>query len=158
MSVQFIIDTFHIDSDGAVVAEAEPHAIEQLRNRINQHLKSDNESVLRIRFNSKALFNRFSYFEGLHGVLATQSLIPRSVYRDAVQMILPEWLSNELIIQLGLLDHSIDGSADSDLIDRIIISCSPQVGDVSGHSRLFQIGVRCLMCLSLTPKKDNITP
>jgi len=127
MSVQFIIDTFHIDIDSATVAEPESHAIEQLRNRVNQHLKSDNESVLRIRFNSRALFNRFSYFEGLHGVLATQSLIPRSVYRDAVKMVLPEWLSNELIIQLGLLDHSVGGNADSDLIERIIISCSPKL-------------------------------
>jgi hypothetical protein len=36
MSVQFVIDTFHIDIDSATVAEPESHAIEQLRNRINQ--------------------------------------------------------------------------------------------------------------------------
>ncbi|MDF1583256.1 MAG: hypothetical protein RQ733_13695 [Methyloprofundus sp.] len=125
MSVQFVIDPFDIDAIDAIIAE--PNSIESLRHTINQHLKSHNNRVLRIRFNNLALFKRFSYFEGVHGVLATQHLIPRSVYRDGVKQVLPDWLSDELIIQLDLLEHVADEVADVDLIDRIIKACDPDL-------------------------------
>ena len=128
MSVLFVIDLFGIDNQEAVIAERSPVAIEQLKQRINQHLKNNDFSVLRIRFNNEALFNRFSYFQGLDGVLPVKHLIPRAIYRDLVNEALPDWLTDELIMQLGLLKGQSEIAVDSDnLIDKIFRSCNADI-------------------------------
>ena len=128
MSIIFVVDLFGIDNQEAIIAERSPAAIEQLRQRISQHLKSDDKTVLRIRFNNVALFNRFSYFQGLTGVLPVKHLIPRSSYRNLVNEALPDWLTDELIMQLGLLKGQAEIAVDSDnLIDKILRSCSAEL-------------------------------
>ncbi|MCK4843011.1 MAG: PglZ domain-containing protein [Methylococcales bacterium] len=120
MSVQFVFDPFNIDADEALTAHYDK--VDSLRNTINQHLKSDTNDVLRVRFSSKAVFNSFGYFEGLDGVFPTQYLIPRVVYRHLVQQNLPSWLSDELIIQLALLNKIPEDLTDLSLIDIIVMS------------------------------------
>ncbi len=127
MPVLFIIDPFAIGTEEAVIAEESPQAIEQLRLSITQHLNNEDPSILRIRFINKALFKYFRYFEGLQGVLITQSLIPRSVYRDYVQVALPDWLTDKLIIQLDLLKSAKVMHNEPDLLDHIIVSCHPDL-------------------------------
>lgn len=123
MTVIFVIDRFNIDTEEAIVAETSIHAIEQLRQTINQHLRHEDSNLLRVRFNNLALFERFRDFDGVEGVLPIQQLIPRTVYRKRVDENLPLWLSDELIIQLGLLTHQHATSLDIPLIDTIIKSC-----------------------------------
>lgn len=123
MAVVLVIDTYQIDTDQAVVAENNLFAIEQLRQKISQHLKSGDEHLLRVRFKSKALYERFKDFEGLDHVLPTQQLLPRSIYRDLVNEVLPDWLSNELIIRLKLLESKEDEDTGFPLIDRVIRAC-----------------------------------
>ncbi|MDC9729002.1 MAG: hypothetical protein PSN04_06700 [Methyloprofundus sp.] len=125
MSVQFVFDPFNIDADDALTAHYDK--VESLRNTINQHLKSDADDILRVRFKSKAVFNSFKYFEGLDGVLPTKHLIPRLVYRNELQLSLPDWLSDELIIQLGLLDHLPSDLAGLSVIDIVVTSCNFQL-------------------------------
>lgn len=123
MTVLLVIDTYQIDLDSAVVAENNLLAIEQLRQTINQHLKNGDKNLLRVRFRSKALYERFTDFEGLEHVLPTQRLLPRSVYRNRVNEVLPDWLSNELIVQLNLLDAQEHENTGYSLIDRLIRTC-----------------------------------
>lgn len=123
MTVLLVIDTYQIDLESAIIAENDLQAIVQLRQTINQHLKSGNENLLRVRFNSKALYERFADFEGLEHVLPTQRLLPRSVYRNQVNEVLPDWLSNELIVQLNLLSSQTHEDSSISLIDRIIRAC-----------------------------------
>lgn len=123
MAVVLVIDTYQIDTDQAVIAENNLFAIEQLRQNISQHLKSGDEHLLRVRFKTKALYERFKDFEGLDNVLPTQQLLPRSIYRDLVNEVLPDWLSNELIIRLKLFQSKEHGNAGFSLIDRVIIAC-----------------------------------
>jgi hypothetical protein len=123
MAVVLVIDTYQIDTEQAVVAETGVPAMEQLRQKISQHLKNNNDSLLRVRFKSKALYERFKDFEGLEHVLPTQQLLPRTIFRDLADEILPEWLSNELIIQLNLLSNHNHADLSFSLIDRVIRAC-----------------------------------
>jgi len=125
MSVQFVFDPFNIDADAALTAHYDK--VDSLRNTINQHLKSDADDILRVRFKSKAVFNSFKYFEGLEGVLPTQHLIPRVAYRKLVQRNLPSWLSDELIIQLGLLENLPKDLSNLSVIDAIVMSSDPEL-------------------------------
>lgn len=123
MTVLLVIDTFGIDSEQAIVADNNFSAIDKLRQTITQHLKNHDENLLRIRFKSQALYERFRDFEGLDNVLPTQRLLPRFVYRDRVDEVLPDWLSNELIIQLNLLNSQEIQASSSKLLDNIIRTC-----------------------------------
>lgn len=127
MSVLFVIDTFRIDSEQAINAENNLQAIVQLRQAINQHLRNGDENLLRVRFRSRALYERFSDFEGLEHVLPTQWLLPSSVYRNRINEVLPDWLSNELIVQLNLLNNQQCENSEYPLIDRIIRACGNEL-------------------------------
>ncbi len=127
MAVLLVIDTFQIDSEPAIVAEMDLSAIQQLRQTIVQHLKHGDENLLRVRFKSKALYERFKDFEGLDNVLPTQHLLPRLVYRNRVNEVLPDWLSNKLIVQLNLLSRQDCDDSSFSLIDRIIRACSNEL-------------------------------
>ncbi len=127
MAVLLVIDTFQIDSEPALVAKMDLSSIQQLRQTITQHLKNGDKSLLRVRFKTKALYERFKDFEGLDNVLPTQQLLPRLVYRSQVDEVLPDWLSNELIVQLNLLDRQDCDNSDFSLIERIIRACHPEL-------------------------------
>jgi len=123
MAVLLVIDTFGIDSEKAVVADNDFSEIDNLRQKITQHLKVCDEELLRVRFKSLALYERFKDFEGLDNVLPTQRLLPRLVYRDQVNDVLPDWLSNEMIIQLNLLSSHEGQVSGSSLLDNVILTC-----------------------------------
>lgn len=127
MAVLFVLDTFGIDSEQAISAENNLQAIAQLRQTINQHLKNGDENLLRVRFRSKALYERFTDFEGLEHVLPTQRLLPRSVYRNRVNEVLPDWLNNELIVQLNLLNNQESENSEYPLIDLVIRACGNEL-------------------------------
>ncbi len=127
MAVLFVIDRFNIDTEKSTVAETSLGSIEKLRQSINHNLKNEDTNLLRVRFNNLALFQHFKYFESLDGVLPTQHLIPRSVYRNKVDETLPSWLTDELIIQLDLLNKQENIITDLPLIDKVITSCHPDL-------------------------------
>lgn len=120
MAVILVIDTYRIDIDSAVDVENNAASITQIRQQINQHLNDRNADLLRVRFKSKALYERFKDFEGLEDVLPTQQLLPRSNYRDLVNQPLPDWLTNDLIISLNLLKTTDKEVISSSLIDIVI--------------------------------------
>ncbi len=122
MPVQFVIDTFGVDSEQAINAPGDANAIHQLRQQISQHLKNENADILRIRFKSMALYQRFKDFEGLLQVLPTIKITPKSLYRDRVNEVLPQWLSNDLIVELGLLETDVEEDS-LFLLDRILRAC-----------------------------------
>jgi len=105
MAVIFIIDRFGIDNEDALIVEISELAINNARKKIDQHLEVANQNLLRIRLNSHALFKRFSDYEGLNGVLPTQQLLPRVLLAKTLKIELPEWLSDELIVNLDLLNN-----------------------------------------------------
>lgn len=124
MTVQFVIDTYNIDKEEALVVETNEASIENTRQRITQHLINAGEEKLRIRLKNKALFNRFSDFEGLNGVLQTQTLIPRQLLADVFEESLPDELTNSLIVQLGLLNKTNTAEIKNlPFVDKLLISC-----------------------------------
>ena len=123
MTVLFIVDLFNIDDQESLVVKPTDSDIRQARHTIYENLGSHDSRLLRVRLNSNALFNRFKDFEGLTGVLPTQSLIPRLIMANTFSEELPVWLSNELIVQLGFLDKQFDRISEMPLIDKLIHIC-----------------------------------
>ncbi len=103
MSVQFILDYFHIDNEPAIEVQANEENVTLQTQRIFQHLRENSLELLRIRLTSEVLFRRFRDFEGWENVLPTIQLIPRLLLAAKLEMILPDWLSNEKIVDLNLL-------------------------------------------------------
>lgn len=114
MAVVLILDRFDIDREDALIVEANEAAINAARKQINQHLEAANKHLLRICLKSPALFRRFSDYEGLNGVLPTQRLLPRTLLGNTLKTEIPEWLSDELIVSLGLLEN-FQASEDLDI-------------------------------------------
>ncbi len=106
MTVQFILDYFEIDTEHALEVESTEEAITIAMTQIWHNLSKPSEQLLRIRLKTPALFKRFEYFEGVNHVLPTQQLIPRLLLSEKLKILLPEWLSNEYIVALGLLKNS----------------------------------------------------
>lgn len=106
MAILFIIDSFGIDKKDALQVEISEAAINAAIKKIDRHLETANQSLLRVRLNSLALFRRFSYYEGINGVLPTQHLLPRVLLASTLKTELPDWLLDELIVSLGLLDNT----------------------------------------------------
>ncbi|NOR80882.1 MAG: hypothetical protein GQ529_08630, partial [Methyloprofundus sp.] len=143
MAIILIVDRFGIDSEDALCVEACENAINTARKQINQHLESANASVLRVRLNSTALFKRFSDYEGLNGVLPTQQLLPRVLLAGTLKAELPEWLSDELIVNLGLLQsaqtsailESSESHSTTQIEESLLKSCDADL--FSGDINLF---------------------
>lgn len=106
MAVIFILDQFGIDTEAAMIIEASETAINTARKQIYHHLEIANPKLLRVRINSRALFKRFSDYEGLTGVLPTQQLLPRVLLSQALKTELPIWLSDEMVVNLDLLNDT----------------------------------------------------
>ena len=103
MSVQFILDYFHIDTEFAIEVRANEEDVALQTQRIFQHLRQQSSELLRIRLTSEVLYQRFRHFEGWENVLPTRKLIPRLVFAEKLKMVLPNWLLNEQIVMLNLL-------------------------------------------------------
>ena len=123
MAVLFVIDFYNIDNQDALVVNPNDSDITQARHKIYENLGNHDSHLLRVRLNSKALFSRFKDFEGLIGVLPTQSLIPRLILANTLSEELPDWLSNELIVQLGFLNMPLDSISNVTLLDKLIHVC-----------------------------------
>lgn len=123
MTVLFVIDIFDIDREDALIVNSNEFDIEQTRQKIYQHLRNNDLSLLRIKLKSKSLFNRFKDFEGLNGVLPTQNLIPRLILANILCEELPDWLSDELIVQLGFLKIPQNKEFQAPMIDKLIAGC-----------------------------------
>lgn len=124
MTVQLVIDTYNIDKEEALVVDTNEASIQNTRQKITQHLINARGDKLRIRLKTKALLNRFSDFEGLNGVLQTQTLIPRQLLADVFEEHLPDELTNELIVQLDLLKQTNTAEIKNlPFVDKLLISC-----------------------------------
>jgi len=123
MAVLFVIDFYNIDNQDALVVNPNDSDITQARHKIYENLGNHESHLLRVRLNSKALFSRFKDFEGLIGVLPTQSLIPRLILANTLSEELPDWLSNEFIVKLGFLNMPLDSISNASLLDKLIHVC-----------------------------------
>jgi hypothetical protein len=103
MSVQFILDYFHIDNEAAIEVQANEEDVTLQTQRIFQHLREQSVELLRVRLTSEVLYQRFRDFEGWENVLPTKHKIPRLLFAEKLTMALPDWLSNEQIVSLNLL-------------------------------------------------------
>ncbi len=103
MSVQFILDYFHIDNEAAIEVQANEEDVTLQTQRIFQHLREQSAELLRIRLTSEVLYQRFRDFEGWENVLPARHKIPRLLLAEKLKIALPDWLSNEQIVSLNLL-------------------------------------------------------
>ncbi len=106
MTIQLIVDCYGIDSEDGHLAGKTDAEISALRKAIDEHLARQDTSLLRIRLPNGAIFKHFSYLEGLNQVLPTQHLIPRVLLVERLKIELPDWLTDELIVALGLLKNA----------------------------------------------------
>jgi len=103
MPVQLILDYFGVDTDDALCVEPSEQAVDATTRQIYQYLREQSPSLHRVRLTSAALHRRFEHFEGLEGVLKTKVLIPRALLSETFKTALPDWLTNEACVALGLL-------------------------------------------------------
>ena len=105
MPVQLILDYFGIDTQDALPVESSEAAIHKAQQHIRDYLLNQSSTALqRIRLSNEALYHRFNYLEGMADVLPTQNLIPRLLLAEKLNKPLPDWLSNQLIVSLNLLN------------------------------------------------------
>ncbi|NOQ13232.1 MAG: PglZ domain-containing protein [Methyloprofundus sp.] len=137
MAIILIVDRFGIDREDALCVEACENAINTARRQIDQHLETANASVLRVRLNSAALFKRFSDYEGLKGVLPTQQLLPRILLTQTLKTELPDWLTDELIVNIGLLENSqtLEVSSATAFEENLLKICDTDL--LSGDIKIF---------------------
>lgn len=106
MSVQLIVDCFGIDTENAIVVGKSEDEINALRLKVHEHLAAKTPTLLRLRLTVMALLKHFKYIEGLNDVLPTKYLIPRLLLAERLKIQLPDWLSDEWIVTLGLLNNT----------------------------------------------------
>jgi len=135
MAVLFILDPFGIDNEDALCVESSEQAINSARKQLDQHLEASSENLLRVRINSPALFKRFSDYDGMNGVLSTQQLLPRVLLAKALKTELPNWLSDELIVSLDLLQYPQTSEiyATTEFEKKLLKSCDTDLlsGDIN---------------------------
>ncbi|MGD7035682.1 PglZ domain-containing protein [Methylotuvimicrobium buryatense] len=105
MPVQLILDYFGVDADDALCVEPSEPSIAAVTRQIHQYLREQSPVLHRVRLTSQALYHRFEHLEGLDGVLKTQTLIPRALVAEKFKLTLPDWLTNETCVALGLLKN-----------------------------------------------------
>lgn len=123
MPVQLILDYFGIDNEDALQVESSETAIHATQQRIRNHLLSQSTVLYRIRLNNEALYHRFEYLEGMAGVLSTQHLIPRLLLAEKFNTSLPDWLSNQRIVALNLLNSPKLESGLDDFETQLLNAC-----------------------------------
>jgi len=102
MNVFFIVDSFGLNEEQALQV-IDPKKVASVRTRIYQHLLNPTPAPLKIHV-SHALFRRFKSFEGMQGV-HVRYLYPTTQMFKLLGETPPPWLSNELIMALGLLNQ-----------------------------------------------------
>ena len=101
MKVFLIVDSYRLYEEPALQV-IHPKQVASVRTRIYQHLLNPTPSPLKIQV-SDALFRRFKSFEGLQGV-HVRYLYPTTQIFKLLGETPPLWLTNELIMALGLLN------------------------------------------------------
>ena len=146
MPVQLIRDEFDIDNHDAVVVKTAGEVLPGMQH-IDQHLKSKTETLLRVRLNSQALWQRFRHYEGYNDVLPTLHLIPRVILAQKWNATIPDWLGNELIVKLGLLQKSFIAPKDAEgFAERVLQICLPELPDID-YQNFYEILIRQGMIL-----------
>ncbi len=131
MPVQLIRDEFDIDNHDAVVVKTAGDVLPVMQH-IDQHLKSKTETLLRVRLNSLALWQRFRHYEGYNDVLPTLHLIPRVILAQKWEASLPDWLSNELIVRLELLQKTfISPESAEQFAESVLQACLPELLNIN---------------------------
>lgn len=124
MPVQFIVDCFGIDHQEAVIAGKTEAEINALRLAIREHLIANKVELLRVRLPQLALQKHFKNFEGMAGVLPTQIIEPRAILAKKLKQPVPQWLCNEWIVQLHLLEKpSIEITNNAPFERSLILAC-----------------------------------
>lgn len=106
MAVQLIVDCFGIDTEEAIVVAKTDDDCHALRSKVREHLAAKTPTLLRLRVTSLALLKHFKVFEGMNDVLPTKYLLPRLFLAKQLNSQLPNWLTDEWIMQLGLLKNA----------------------------------------------------
>jgi hypothetical protein len=102
MKVFFIVDSFDLNQEPALQVK-DPKQVASVRTRIYQHLLTPSPTPLKIHL-TEALFRRFKNFEGIQGV-HVRYLYPTTQIVKLLGETPPPWLTNELIMGLGLLNQ-----------------------------------------------------
>lgn len=126
MPIQLVVDEYNIDTDNVQDTVSSPSDIYPYRERLYGYLKQNNQIVHRVCIKSQALYQRFKDFEGLDGVLPTIKLNPRSLFTKKIACNCPDWLTNNLIVELKLLDTSLIHESEN-IIDFIIDCVEPTI-------------------------------
>ncbi len=105
MPVQLIVDCFGIDTEDAIVVGKTEDEINALRLAIREHLAAQNPALLRLRLTHLALLKHFK-FDGMNDVLPTKTLLPRALFSERLKIKIPDWLTDEWIVELDLLKDS----------------------------------------------------
>ncbi|MGL4473558.1 MAG: hypothetical protein ACRCT7_03735 [Shewanella sp.] len=104
MAVEFLVDPynderyqfdFFVQHDLASVREA--------RQQINENLASGSSQILRIRIAHESVLSRLSDYLGIEGVKITFTPSPRAQVTEAIKVILPDWVTDEVIIHSDCL-------------------------------------------------------
>lgn len=132
MAVQLILDSFDVDFENALQIELKEESIAIGIEKIKHHLLNPSEQLLRVRLKTPALLKYFEHLEGLNNVLPTMQLIPRLLLAEKLKTPLPKWLSNEQIVELGLLKN-VDLKKHFDSFEKnLLLSCGEAL--ISGES------------------------
>lgn len=130
MPVQLIVDYFGLDTEAARIAGKTDPEIQALRCEVREHLQQGKPELLRIRLTHRALWKQFSDFEGMNGVLPTRHLVPREELTAHWKTPLPDWLTDDWIMQLGLLQKPApvktrETSSYQPFVVQLLTACRP---------------------------------
>ena len=129
MPVQLIVDCYGIDTEEAHVVGTTEAEIDALRQRAQGHLTLNNPELLRLRLGNLALHKHFCHLEGMKNVLPTRHLLPRVLLAERLKIPLPDWLTDDWIVRLGLLNNiNLAKCADNQPFDvQLLIACQPNL-------------------------------
>lgn len=123
MPVQLIVDCFGIDTEDAIVVGKTEDDINALRRVIREHLAAQNPALLRLRLTHLALLKHFR-FDGMTEFLPTKTLLPRALLAERLKIKIPDWLTDEWIVELGLLKNSTLVTENSSSFEaQILMAC-----------------------------------
>lgn len=127
MPVQLIVDCFDIDTEDAIVIDR-TEEVNDLRLRVHQHLAEKNPALLRIRLKHLALVKHFKTFDGMVDFLPIKTIEPRVILGKKLNQALPQWLLNEWIIKLGLLNYKNFNKENSDSFEiQFLAACDTTI-------------------------------
>ena len=105
MAIEFVLDPYNIDEvHFDLVVLQDRFSIQDARVRIIENLTSDAINQLRLRFTHESILNLFSDYFGIKGVVVTFTPYPRALVIDVIKENLPDWISDDILINTKILD------------------------------------------------------